>query len=182
MMIAAALLLAAGAAAMEPRLLRVCAEPDSFPLSNRLGQGLENRLMELLARELGARIEYAWSRGSTLHDLKAERCDVVASAPARSPAALTTKPYYRTGWFFVTRRGDETGPYGAAPAWGPVAGWRARRALGELELSPASDQRVEVSLGVRPDDPELRDALDAALERRAPEVRALLREFDVPQL
>jgi mxaJ protein len=38
------------------RELRVCADPNNLPFSNARGEGLENRLAELLARELGRRV------------------------------------------------------------------------------------------------------------------------------
>ena len=57
---AAALLLVAGQAlGQQPatdaaeRVLRVCADPNNLPFSNRAGAGFENKIAELLARELG---------------------------------------------------------------------------------------------------------------------------------
>src|SRR4051794_21290311 len=43
-----------------PRLLRVCADPNNLPFSNQRQQGFENRIAELLARDLGAKLEYTW--------------------------------------------------------------------------------------------------------------------------
>ena len=41
-------------------LLRVCADPDNMPFSNAEGQGFENKLAELIAEKLDARLEYSW--------------------------------------------------------------------------------------------------------------------------
>ena len=42
------------------RVLRVCADPNNLPFSNQPGQGFENKLAELVARDLGAQLEYTW--------------------------------------------------------------------------------------------------------------------------
>lgn len=108
---AALLLVAAGgvlaARAMQPqRVLRVCADPNNMPFSNRAGEGLENRLAQLLADELGARVEYTWwaqRRGFVRNTLRAERCDVIPGVPSSFELALTTDPYYRSTYVFVYR-------------------------------------------------------------------------------
>src|SRR3989440_78960 len=53
-------LVAGGTTAAAPSALRVCADPNNLPFSNARGEGFENRLAELLARELRARLEYTW--------------------------------------------------------------------------------------------------------------------------
>ena len=40
--------------------LRVCADPNNLPFSNERGEGFENRIAELVARELGRPLEYVW--------------------------------------------------------------------------------------------------------------------------
>jgi len=47
-------------AAPAPAPLRICADPNNLPFSNARGEGFENRIAELLARELGTRVEYTW--------------------------------------------------------------------------------------------------------------------------
>ena len=42
------------------RVLRVCADPNNLPFSNRQGGGFENKIAEVLARDLAARLEYTW--------------------------------------------------------------------------------------------------------------------------
>src|ERR1700712_2998013 len=71
-------------AARASQPLRVCADPNNLPFSNQQGEGLENKLAELLARELGAPLEYTWwaqRRGFIRNTLAAGRCDVVIGVP-----------------------------------------------------------------------------------------------------
>jgi mxaJ protein len=87
--------------------LRVCADPNNLPFSNATHQGFENRLAEMLARDLGARVEYTWwaqRRGFLRNTLNAGACDVVMGVPARMDPLITTAPYYRSTYVFVTRR------------------------------------------------------------------------------
>jgi quinoprotein dehydrogenase-associated probable ABC transporter substrate-binding protein len=92
------------AALTERHVLRVCADPNNLPFSNKRGEGLENKLAELIAAELGARVEYTWwaqRRGFFRNTLKAGACDVVLGVPAAFELALTTRPYYRSTYVFV---------------------------------------------------------------------------------
>src|SRR5690606_4715853 len=41
--------------------MRVCADPDDFPVSSRTTPGLQNRIAEILADELQARLEFLWT-------------------------------------------------------------------------------------------------------------------------
>src|ERR1044071_3446521 len=87
--------------------LRVCADPNNLPFTNAKGEGFENKLAALLARDLGARVEYTWfaqRRGVLRNPLSAQKCDVVMGLPVDTDAAWTTKPYYRSTYVFVTRR------------------------------------------------------------------------------
>jgi len=99
---------AAVAAAPAParRTLRVCADPNNLPFSSERLDGLENALAALVARELGAEVRYAWlpqRRGFVRHTLGAGICDVMMEAPAGYERVLTTRPYYRSTYVFVTR-------------------------------------------------------------------------------
>ena len=62
---------------------------------------------ELLARDMGRKLEYAWwaqRRGFLRHTIKAGLCDVVMGVPASLDMLETTRPYYRSTYMFVTRR------------------------------------------------------------------------------
>ncbi|MFL5449211.1 MAG: quinoprotein dehydrogenase-associated putative ABC transporter substrate-binding protein, partial [Gemmatimonadales bacterium] len=79
--------------------LRVCADPNNLPFSNRAGEGLENHLAELIAQELRGDVKYTWwpqRRGFIRSTLAADSCDVVMGIPAGSERVLTTQPYYRS--------------------------------------------------------------------------------------
>jgi mxaJ protein len=102
-----AALVAAGACHREPRLLRVCADPNNLPFSDRDRQGFENRLADLIAADRGARVEYTWwaqRRGFIRNTLSAGACDVVMGVPEGYELARTTKPYYRSTYVFAARK------------------------------------------------------------------------------
>lgn len=93
----------------EPRVLRVCADPNNLPFSNDRGEGFENRLAVLLAADLDARLEYIWRpqrRGFIRSTLGAGVCDVVMGIPADVERVLPTRPYYRSSYVFLSRRDD----------------------------------------------------------------------------
>lgn len=88
------------------RVLRVCADPNNLPFTNERLEGFENRIAELIARDLDARIEYTWwaqRRGFIRNTLRAGTCDVVLGIPSSFELALPTRPYYRSTYVFVTR-------------------------------------------------------------------------------
>ncbi|MFC4313700.1 substrate-binding domain-containing protein [Steroidobacter flavus] len=89
--------------------LRVCADPNNLPYSNERGEGFENRLAELLARDLNKKVVYTWwpqRRGFIRNTLDAGRCDIVIGVPTSIEQVRTTVPYYRSSYVFVTRRAD----------------------------------------------------------------------------
>jgi mxaJ protein len=97
----------AAAAAPPPRELRVCADPNNLPYSNRRLEGFENRLAEMVARDLHATVRYTWwpqHRGFIRNTLKAGICDVLMGLPSSVELAWTTQPYYRSTYVFVSRR------------------------------------------------------------------------------
>lgn len=104
-----ALALAASALAVLPptsQPLRICADPDDLPFSNRANQGFENRIAASLGSWSGQPIEYVWQRmgrGFVREFMNTGRCDLVIGIPARFPSLLTTKPYYRSTYVFVSR-------------------------------------------------------------------------------
>ena len=88
-------------------VLRVCADPNNLPFSNQQGEGFENKIAELIAHDLGERVEYTWwaqRRGFFRNTLRAGTCDIVIGVPAAFEMALTTRPYYRSTYVFLTRK------------------------------------------------------------------------------
>ena len=248
----------ADAAASTAGVLRVCADPNNLPFSNRERAGFENEIARLLAHDLGRALEYEWwpqRRGFVRNTLSARKCDVVLGLPSGYELAELTEPYYTSTYVFVSRRGDRLrlrslddprlrtlriglhtigddyagvppaqalarrgivanvvgysiygdysqpdpprnlidavarGDVDVAIAWGPLAGYFAGRAPVPLVVSPieaAPDRtgedplRFPIAIGVRKGDEALRGALQAALDRRQPEVQQLLAAYDVP--
>lgn len=87
--------------------LRVCADPNNLPFSNKKGEGFENKIADLLGREMNLPVEYTWwaqRRGFFRNTLKAGVCDVVMGVPNGFEMAATTEPYYRSTYVFVSRR------------------------------------------------------------------------------
>jgi quinoprotein dehydrogenase-associated probable ABC transporter substrate-binding protein len=108
----AALLLAAPAGAQTLwSTLKVCADPNNLPFSNRDEEGFENKLAQVWARELGVELEYTWfphRRGFERNTLTAEdperggyKCDVIVGVPDGYDLAMTTRPYYRSTYALV---------------------------------------------------------------------------------
>ena len=86
--------------------LRVCADPNNLPFSNAAGGGFENRLVELVAADIGADVRYTWwaqRRGNVRETLKAKRCDVIPGVGAGLEMLATTRPYYVSTYVAVTR-------------------------------------------------------------------------------
>jgi mxaJ protein len=106
-MLALVLAIIAVAPAREQRRLRVCADPNNLPFSNQREEGLENEVARLVARELHATLEYEWSpqrRGFVRNTLAAGKCDVIIEVPAGYHRTLTTRPWYRSTYVFVSRK------------------------------------------------------------------------------
>lgn len=91
---------------MLPGVLRVCVDPDNLPMSNQAGEGVENKLAELLASTWNSRLEYIyWAapRGM-MRMLNGRYCDVWLQMPVLSDMAGVTRPYFRTSYVIVQRR------------------------------------------------------------------------------
>jgi mxaJ protein len=88
-------------------VLRVCADPNDLPYSNREQQGFENKLAELIANELGEQLAYTWyPQGEKFFrkTLNSGACDLVMGVPSGIGSAGTTQPYYRSSYVFLARR------------------------------------------------------------------------------
>src|SRR3954463_13721095 len=238
-----ALTLTACHAAKPARELRVCSDPNNLPFSNQRQEGFENRLAQLIAGDLHATVHYTWwaeRRGFLRNTLNAGQCDVVMGLPPGTGGVLTTAPYYRSTYVFVSRRdrnlsiaslddpilrrlkigvqlvGDDyantppvhalsrrgivknivgfrvvgdyseanppariidavaAGDVDVAVAWGPLAGYFAKRSTVPLDVvpvtpevdSPAVRFAFSIAMGVRRKDPELKEKIDEILTRR----------------
>lgn len=93
--------------AKEAKELRVCGDPNNLPFSNEKLEGLENKIAEVIAKDLGEPVTYFWwphQRGVVKRVLNARHCDVMLGIPKGYDPVLWTKPYYRTGYVMVYRK------------------------------------------------------------------------------
>ncbi|WP_424363883.1 substrate-binding domain-containing protein [Methylocystis parvus] len=101
---------ASGIELIDPKVLRVCADPNNLPFSNEKGEGLENKIAELLAAKLHKELAYAFYPGATgfvRNTLNAHLCDVILGMPQGNDLVQPTNPYYRTTYAIVTRAGSD---------------------------------------------------------------------------
>jgi len=97
--------------AAEP--IKICAAENELPYSNKEGQGFENKLADLLGKELGRPVVNVWwtdARYFVRDLLDKGQCDVVLGVDEGDPRLATTKPYYRSGYVFVYPK-DKAGEY-----------------------------------------------------------------------
>src|SRR5438105_1487820 len=108
-----AAVLLTGVAWAQGRELKVCADPDNLPFSNTKQEGFENRIAELIARDFNAHLTYVWQRmgrGFVREYLNKSVCDLLIGIPTNYRPVLTTSPYYRSTYVFVTRRDTRLKP------------------------------------------------------------------------
>jgi mxaJ protein len=105
-LVVSAVPLATGGAAADSATLRVCADPNNLPFSDSAGRGFENKIIALIAQDLGATVDYTWwaqRRGYIRQTLKADLCDVWPGVASGAEMMTSTRPYYRSSYVFVTR-------------------------------------------------------------------------------
>jgi mxaJ protein len=101
----------AGAGPASSGVLRVCADPDNMPFSNAEGQGFENKLAELIAEKLDARLEYSWfaeESGYVPNTMGRGACDLVMGYAQGTGLIEDTNPYYYTSYVLIYREDDST--------------------------------------------------------------------------
>lgn len=95
--------------APDPTVLRVCADPGNMPLSNKAGEGFQNKIAQVVADAMGRRLEYEWrtyyQRGLARSTINAGRCDLLMDLNSDFEQGLTTRPLYRSAYVLVTRKG-----------------------------------------------------------------------------
>jgi quinoprotein dehydrogenase-associated probable ABC transporter substrate-binding protein len=100
--------LGAGAELVDPKVLRVCADPRDLPFSDTKGGGFENKIAAMFAKQLGKGLAYTYYPqviGFVRNTLNALRCDVVMGVAEGDELVQTTNPYYRTTYVLVYRPG-----------------------------------------------------------------------------
>jgi quinoprotein dehydrogenase-associated probable ABC transporter substrate-binding protein len=94
---------------VDPKVLRVCADPRNLPFSNEKGEGFENKLGELFAEKLQKKLDYMYfpqATGFVRMTLAAHRCDVIMGFPQGDDLVQGTNPYYRTAYALVVKPGS----------------------------------------------------------------------------
>jgi len=94
---------------VDPKALRVCADPRNLPFSDEKGGGFENKLAELFAEKLQKKLDYMYfpqATGFVRMTLAAHRCDVIMGFPQGDELVQGTNPYYRTAYALVAKSGS----------------------------------------------------------------------------
>jgi quinoprotein dehydrogenase-associated probable ABC transporter substrate-binding protein len=134
----------------QDKVLRVCQDPNNLPFSNRKLMGFENKIAELLGRELGWKVEYTWypqRMGFVRNTLRSKlpnsdkyQCDLIVGVPKQFELGATTRPYYRSTYAMAYVKGK--GLDGVKTPEDLVAldpGKRKSLRLGVFARSPAID-------------------------------------------
>jgi len=91
-------------------VLRVCADPGNMPLSDRAQEGYQNKILDVLAKAMGARLSYYWRiyTGDVVGQAfgTADECDLLMDMPVEDQEILSTIPIYRTTYVLVWRNGE----------------------------------------------------------------------------
>ena len=90
-------------------ILRVCAA-NQPPYSVKGGLGFENKIAVVVGEAMGRPVQFIWSNRPAIYlvrdYLDKKACDLIVGLDSGDPRVLTTKPYYRAGYVFVTRTAD----------------------------------------------------------------------------
>jgi mxaJ protein len=104
--ITAAALLLGSCDLLPQRTLTACADPNNLPFSNQAGQGFENKLAQMIASDLHAKLDYVWwaqRRGYVRNTLNERKCNFWPGISSNVEMVATTRPYYRSTYMFVSR-------------------------------------------------------------------------------
>jgi mxaJ protein len=111
-LLAASALLLGSCDLIPQRTLTACADPNNLPFSNRAGQGFENKLAQMIAADLHAKLDYVWwaqRRGYVRNTLGERKCDLWPGVGSNVETVATSRPYYRSTYMFVTRASEPLG-------------------------------------------------------------------------
>ena len=94
---------------VDPKVLRVCADPNNLPFTNEKQEGFENRLAEFFAAKLGKSVSYTYFpmvTGFVRMTLGAQKCDVIMGYPQGDELVQNTNAYYRTVYTLIYKPGN----------------------------------------------------------------------------
>jgi len=95
-----------GRQALTTSILRVCADPANLPFSNDKLEGFENKIIEIIARELELDVRYTWfpqTVGFVRNTLRMRDCDLISGITTTSELVQNTNPYYHSAYVMVYR-------------------------------------------------------------------------------
>ena len=87
-------------------VLRVCADPNNLPFSNKKKEGFENEIAELIAAEMKIPVAYFWfpqTTGFVRQTLRTRRCDLIIGVAKVDEFLQNTNPYYTSIYTLVYR-------------------------------------------------------------------------------
>ena len=154
----AALTLAAAACGMvaaqdepfvKPRAFKVCDDPNNLPFSNDTGEGFENKIAQILARNLALPLEVFHYpqrinvvRNTIRYKLPNQseyRCDLLTGVPSDFTAVATTQPYFRSTYVLVYAKGRKLDIASADQLPGLDKSVLSGLKIGVYERTPAVD-------------------------------------------
>jgi quinoprotein dehydrogenase-associated probable ABC transporter substrate-binding protein len=77
-----------------------------MPFSNLRGEGFDNKIAQLIARDLHRPLEFVWMPEQSRFvekRIKAGQCDLLMGVPAGFDLMLVSVPYYKSRYMFVAR-------------------------------------------------------------------------------
>ena len=89
--------------------LRVCADPSNLPFSNQKEEGFENKIAQLVAKELVVPVTYTWfpqTIGFIRQTLDKKKCDIIIGYVSAHELVLNSNPYYKTSYVLIHRQGE----------------------------------------------------------------------------
>ena len=129
--------------------LRVCHDPNNMPFSNSRGEGLENKLAELMAQTWGVPLVYhafpqrmGFIRNTLRFKLPGQDhpCDIVMGVPAGFEQVASTPAYYRSSYALVFPSAKGLSPVHGVDDFLKLGPDRLRQLkIGVYDRSPASD-------------------------------------------
>ena len=88
------------------KTLRVCADANSLPFSNKKEEGFENKIARLIAEELKQPIRYNWwpqTIGFVRNTLRLRRCDLIVGIGTGNELVQNTNHYFTSVFTIVTK-------------------------------------------------------------------------------
>lgn len=99
--------------AQDNSVLRICAAANQLPYSYRDGTGFENKVGEIVAKAMGRKAVFVWANKPAIYLVRdwldKKKCDVVMGLDSGDQRVLTTTPYYRASYVFVSKKDKNLG-------------------------------------------------------------------------